>query len=121
MAEPTTLPWRRGQDWVSLAAGGYLAFAPLWVEVSPAGRWAMGLIGLAVVALSLVALAVPSATVDEGLLVATAVMALAAPWVFSFTEATSAAWTSWLVGILVGVSALGAIPAAHPAHRPHAP
>ena len=121
MAEQTTLPWRRGQDWVSLAAGGYLAFAPLWVEVGTAGRWAMGLIGLVVMALSLVALAVPSATVDEGLLVVTAAAALAAPWVFSFADVTSAAWTSWLVGILVGVSALGAIPAGRPAHRPHVP
>jgi uncharacterized membrane protein HdeD (DUF308 family) len=110
-------PWTRVQDWLVLVAGGYLALSPLWVDVSTAGTWAMVIIGVAVAAVSVVALAMPGAYADEWLTVAAGVVAFIAPWVLSYTESTAAAWTSWVVGIVVAGLALSALPASLEVYR----
>jgi SPW repeat len=117
MANAMFRPWTRIQDWVSLIAGAFLALSPLWVTVSTAGAWAMVIIGLAVVVMALIALARPGAYIDEWTTAAGGVVAFIAPWVFSYSGDSGAAWTSWIVGFVVVVSALAALPASRAVYR----
>ncbi|HLV59709.1 MAG TPA: SPW repeat protein [Natronosporangium sp.] len=110
MADVMTRPWTRPQDWISLVAGAYLVLSPLWVSVSAGGAWAMVLIGLAVVVLALIALARPGAYVDEWVTAAAGALAFLAPWLFGYADESGAAWTSWIVGLIVVISALSAVP-----------
>jgi len=110
-------PWTRVQDWLVLVAGGFLALSPLWVDVSTAGTWAMVIIGAATAAVAIVALAMPGAYADEWLAVVAGGVAFIAPWVFSYTEYTAAAWTSWIVGVIVAGLALAALPASREVYR----
>lgn len=110
-------PWTRIQDWVILVAGAFLALSPLWVDVDTRGTWAMVIIGLVIVALAVVALAMPGAYVDEGVMAAVGVVAFIAPWLFSYSGDTAAAWTSWIVGVVVAGLALSALPASRAVYR----
>jgi SPW repeat len=110
-------PWTRIQDWVILAAGAFLALSPLWVDVDTRGAWAMVIIGVVIAVLALVALAMPGAYVDEGVMAAVGVVAFIAPWLFSYYEDTAAAWTSWIVGVVVAGLALSALPASREVYR----
>lgn len=85
MASVTT-PWRRWQDWVTAAAGGFLALSPSWFDIGTAGTWAMVTIGAAMVVLGVTALYMPGLMADEGLAVAAGVAAFVAPWLFSFAD-----------------------------------
>jgi len=116
---PTTpaRPWTRIQDWVILVAGAFLALSPLWVDVDTRGTWAMVIIGLVTAALAVVALAMPGAYVDEGVTAAVGVVAFIAPWLFSYYEDTAAAWTSWIVGVVVAGLALSALPTSRAVYR----
>jgi hypothetical protein len=116
MASEVT-PWRRWQDWATAAAGVLLAISPLWVNLNTRGSWAMVIIGLAMAAFGLIALASPGMVADEWMAVAAGAVAFIAPWVFSFTEYTAAAWTSWIIGVVVVGSALAAVPESREAHR----
>lgn len=110
-------PWVRAQDWVSLVAGGFLALSPLWVDVGTAATWAMVIIGLAVVAMALIALAMPGAYIDEWMTAVGGVAAFVAPWVFDYASVTTAAWQSWIVGLVVVAAALFALPASREVYR----
>ncbi|HET8683445.1 MAG TPA: SPW repeat protein [Micromonosporaceae bacterium] len=110
-------PWRRWQDWVTTAAGAFLALSPIWFDVDAAGAWAMIIVGVVMVAFGVVALARPGLVADEMLAVASGVVAFIAPWVFSFTDYTAASWTAWVVGVVVVASALWALPASRAVHH----
>lgn len=110
-------PWTRPQDWVSLVAGGYLALSPLWLSVSTGTAWAMAIIGLAVVVMALIALAMPGAFIDEWMTAAGGAVAFIAPWVFGYAGNAGAAWTSWIVGVVVAAAALLALPASREVYR----
>ncbi|MEV4701858.1 SPW repeat domain-containing protein [Actinoplanes sp. NPDC049316] len=112
-----TMPWRRWQDWLTTAAGVFLALSPIWVEVGTAGTWAMVIIGAAMAVFGLVALYSPGLMTDEVLAIAAGVVAFLAPWLFSYSDATGAAWTSWVVGVIVAVSGALALPASRAAHQ----
>lgn len=113
--------WSRGQDWVSLAAGAYLALAPLWVEAGAGATWSMVLVGLVIVVLALVALAAPGAYTDEWMTALAGVTAFVSPWLFGYASSGPAAWTAWTVGVVVTAAGLAAVPASREAHlRRHA-
>lgn len=117
MADLMSRPWTRPQDWVSLIAGAFLLLSPLWVGVGAGGAWAMVIIGLAIVVMALVALARPGAYIDEWMTAAGGVLAFLAPWLFGFSDRPGAAWTSWIVGIIVVIAALAAVPASRQVHQ----
>ncbi len=117
MATTQTRPWTRGQDWLNLVAGGYLGLSPLWVQVGTGATWALVVIGAAIAVLALVALAAPGAYVDEWITAAGGVVAFIAPWLFSYAGASAAAWGSWIVGVVVVVSALTAVPVSRAVYR----
>lgn len=109
MAAEETRPWTRIQDWLSLAAGVVLALSPIWFTVTTRVMWTMVIIGAAVAVMALIALAMPGAFIDEGVMAVGGVAAFIAPWVFSYTDVRGAAWTSWIVGVVVAGSALLAV------------
>lgn len=111
MAETLSKPWTRFQDWVTLLAGAFLALSAIWVDVSTGGAWAMVIIGAAIGVLALIALALPGAFIDEWATAAGGVVAFVAPWLFSYADQSNAAWTSWIVGAVVTLFALAAVPA----------
>lgn len=110
-------PWRRWQDWVTTAAGVFLAISPLWVNLGARGIWAMVIIGLVMAVIGLTALAAPGMVADEWLAVAAGAVAFIAPWVFAFTGFKGASWTSWVIGVVVIASALAAVPDSRAVHR----
>jgi hypothetical protein len=116
-----TKPWQRWQDWVTTAAGAFLALSPIWFDVDSAGTWAMVIIGVAMAVLGLIALYNPGLMADEVFAIVAGVVAFAAPWLFSYTDYTEAMWTSFVVGVMVAVSAALALPASRTAHRQLAP
>lgn len=116
-----TKPWQRWQDWVTTAAGAFLALSPIWFDVDTAGTWTMVIIGAAMALFGLIALYSPGLMADEVLAIAAGVLAFVAPWLFSYTDYTEASWTSWAVGVIVTASAALALPASRMAHRRLAP
>lgn len=117
MANGQNRPWMRVQDWISLVAGAYLALSTLWVDVGTGGTWTMVIIGLAIVAMAVVALAMPGVYIDEWATAVGGLAAFIAPWVVGFTGTAGAAWTSWIVGAVVVISALAALPASRAVYR----
>lgn len=117
MSDTQVRSWTRPQDWAALVAGGVLALTPLWVEVSTRNTWVMVVTGVVVAAMAVIALALPGAFVDEWTMAAVGAFAFVSPWVFSFTGSMGAAWTSWVVGLVVAVVALAAVPASRHAYQ----
>jgi hypothetical protein len=117
MAAEETRPWTRIQDWLSLVAGAVLALSPIWLEVTTTVMWTMVIIGAAVAVMALIALAMPGAYIDEWMMALAGVAAFVAPWVFSYTDVQAAAWTSWVVGVVVAGSALLAVPSSRAVYR----
>lgn len=117
MAAEETRPWTRIQDWLSLVAGAVLALSPIWLEVTATVMWTMVIIGAAVAVMALIALAMPGAYIDEWMMVLAGVAAFVAPWVLSYTDVQAAAWTSWVVGVVVAGSALLAVPSSRAVYR----
>jgi hypothetical protein len=117
MADLQSRAWTRPQDWLSLIAGAYLALSPLWVDIDNTGTWAMVVIGAAIGVMALIGLAAPGAYIDEWMAAVGGAAAIAAPWVFTYTDATAASWTSWIAGAVTVVAALAAVPASRSVYR----
>jgi hypothetical protein len=104
-------PWNRLQDWVTLLAGVYTATSPLALStIGMTGEArvvvAMITLGALVVISSIVSLARPNVIAAEWATTLFGVLLFVSPWVVGYTELTGAAWTSWLVGVLVVVVSL---------------
>lgn len=110
MASAETRPWTRIQDWVSLIAGVVLALSPIWLEVTTTVMWALIIGGAVIAVMTLVALAMPGAYIDEWMMALLGAATFVAPWVLSYTDVQAATWTSWAVGLVVVVAALAAVP-----------
>lgn len=117
MADLQSTAWTRPQDWLSLIAGGYLALSPLWVSIDSTGTWAMVVIGAAIGVMALIALAAPGAYIDEWMTALAGAVAFVAPWVFTYTDAKGAAWTTWIAGAVTVLAALAAVPASRSVYR----
>jgi hypothetical protein len=101
-------PWTRLQDWVTLVAGVYTMTSPIvlsTVGMTGDGKVVVAMITLgALVAISsLVSLARPKASAAVWATTAFGVLLFVAPWVVGYAGLTGAAWTSWLVGVIVVV------------------
>lgn len=102
--------WRRWEDWVALAAGGYTALSPLWTATNDAATTTMVVLGVIIVGASVWSLAVPHDRVSELGLVILGVLLFAAPWAMQFTELDAMALTAWTAGAVTFVMALLAGP-----------
>lgn len=114
-------PWTKLQDWSTLVLGVILFLAPgvygtyetavnaskcLTTSTSTAwffapSTWNAGFVGIALIAVSLWALARPDASVTEWLRIVLGAWLFFSPWILGFVAIGALAWTAWIIGILV--------------------
>ena len=107
--------WQRWQDWAALVIGVLTALTPIVAATDTAALWTLIVFGVLVAAAALWSLAQPGSAVSEYVHLALGVLLFISPWVFSYTDLTGAAWTSWVAGVLVVAVGLAALPAANAA------
>lgn len=114
-------PWTKLQDWSTLVLGVILFLAPvaygtyetaanaskcLTTNASTAwfyanSTWNAGIVSIALIAVSLWALARPGAAVTEWLRIVLGAWLFFAPWILGFAAIGVLAWTAWIIGIMV--------------------
>lgn len=116
MSNAQSRPWTRVHDWVTLLVGVFMGLSPFWFA-EDSGAWTMMILGGAIAAMALIALAKPEAFVSEGIIAAAGALAFLAPWVMTYTSDAGAAWISWIGGIVVVVVSLAALPVSREVYR----
>jgi hypothetical protein len=104
-------PWNRWQDWVTLAIGvavvlAAIVFADLW----SAAMNAVTVLGVVLIAASLVALARPEMMADRYVVGIAGVLLVIAPWAVGYTDLAALAWSSWIGGAITVVMEAMALP-----------
>jgi SPW repeat-containing protein len=103
--------WTKWQDWGVLVLGILLVVAP-WIFGTATTQaliaWNAGIVGVALVASTLWTFAQASVSATEWGYIAWLQLILGAwliiaPWLLGFAAITTAAWTAWIIGILVVV------------------
>lgn len=114
-------PWAKLQDWSTLVLGVILFLVPvaygtyetatnaskcLTTSASTAwffanSTWDAGIVSIALVAVSLWALARPGASVTEWLRIVLGAWLFFSTWILGFATIGALAWTAWIIGILV--------------------
>ena len=114
--------WTRWQVMLALVAGAYAALSPLWTQTDDTATWTMVVLGVATVAISLWALAMPEDRISEYALVLMGVLFIASPWVMGFDNIDNMALTAWIVGAVTIIAGVLAMPEVeqrmHMHHRP---
>ncbi|WP_051579879.1 SPW repeat domain-containing protein [Pseudonocardia acaciae] len=102
----------RWLDWTNLLLGLYVLFVPLFTLDSENGStiWTAEVLGAVVALTAIWALAQPASAAAEWTLASAGVLLLIAPFVLSYTHLTGAAWNAYVVGAVVAVLALSALP-----------
>ena len=117
---------QRWQDWVTTVAGLYVFFSP-WIipyffpsaTVAGMGAWALHILGAAIAAIGVAALA-SYRLWEEWAELALGVALILAPWFFQFSGVTAFTWSSIVVGVVVVLMAVIALtPANMAAQRGH--
>lgn len=106
--QPTPLygerkPWRTWQDWVNIALGVYLVFAPIWTATAPTG-WFIT-VGLLAIAAGLWATGTGSSSAAEWSQILIGIVLFLSPWFGGFAAATAGALTAWVIGAALAVLA----------------
>jgi membrane associated rhomboid family serine protease len=104
--------WSRWQDWTNAALGAYVLFVPLFTRDSEGGAtvWAAEIFGALIVLVALWALAQPASSAAEWTQAALGALYALAPFYLGYTDLPGAAWNAYIVGALVLVLALWALP-----------
>ena len=115
--------WSRWQDWTNLILGVWLFVSPWLIGFagSSSAAWNAWILGLAVTAFALWALAVPGSRGAQWWLVISAAWVFVAPWLLGFAGVASAAWNAWILGVVVALAAIVALTAIGGAKRTAAP
>jgi hypothetical protein len=105
-------PWHRWQDWINLILGIWLFISP-WFWAGPImalrdARSDSWLLGVIVIIMALWALSAPTLSVPEWIMTVAGVWLFIAPWVLIFSMAHPAAWSHWIVGVIVFLLAISA-------------
>ncbi|MGH4024089.1 MAG: SPW repeat protein [Pseudonocardiaceae bacterium] len=112
--------WTRWQDWGAVVLGVVAGLSVFFVESarsSDAAMWSMLLFGVLLLATGLWSLAMPGSVASEYVHIALGALLFISPWVLGYTDATGAAWTSWVIGLLAVAVGAAAVPVATTAHR----
>lgn len=109
--------WQRWQDWAALVIGVLVALSPLVTTTDAAAAWTLVVLGVLIAATGLWSLAAPGSVASEYVHGVLGVLLFIAPWVMSYSDLSSASWTSWVGGALTVIVAAAALPAANAAHR----
>lgn len=104
----TARPWVGWQDWISILLGVFLIVGPLLVADLP-NAWFMPL-GVFAIILSIWGLGTSSSPASESLQIVVGIILFIAPWIGSFADVATAAWTAWIVGIaLIALAVAGMV------------
>ena len=97
----------RWQDWATMVLGVMLIVSPFVSrETSSKGAvWSAVIIGAALLVLGAIAAYQRDVQAIEYLPAVTGIVAIVAPWLFSYTGSSGTAWTSWIVGVLAMLTA----------------
>lgn len=105
-------PWVRWQDWVAVVLGAYLVLSTTWTSVPGGGAAAMVVLGVLLIVASVWSLALPASMTSEYGHMLLGVLLFLAPWVLGFAAYGAAAWTCWVIGVLVVLIGAAALPEA---------
>jgi len=108
--------WRRWQDWVALVAGVYAFLSPIWTPTVSKATTTLVILGIVAAVVALVSLAMPGLVALEWATVVIGVLTFISPWVIGFTATTGMAWTAWIVGVVLVVVGLLALPESSRVH-----
>ncbi len=101
--------WTRWQDWGSLLLGIVLFVSPWFLATASqaSSAWNAWIVGILVALVALWALMQPDISVPQWLGIVLGAWLVIAPWMLGFAAIGAAAWTAWIIGILLIV--LGAL------------
>lgn len=109
-------PWAKWQDWSTLVVGAVLFLTPFVIGAAAntvqctlgsttwflaVSSWDAWIVGVALVAASLWALARPGAGMTEWVRIVLGVWLFFVLWILGFEASGAAAWIAWSAGILV--------------------
>jgi len=117
MTEPATRAWTRPHDWAEVVLGVVAVLSFLWADTDNTAMWTMIVLGALIALDGLVSLAMPGLVYGEGLQIVLGALLFISPWVMTYTDMTTAAWSSWIIGGLTIVVGAAALPVANAAHR----
>lgn len=111
--------WTRWQDWGAVVLGVVAGLSVLWwrLDTTDNAFWSLLAFGVLLLAGGLWSLAMPGSVASEYVHVGLGLLLFVSPWVLGYSELTGAAWTSWVIGVLVVVVGASAIPVASAAHH----
>ena len=109
--------WMRWQDWGAVVLGVVAGLSVFFVTAPNAATWTLLLFGVLLLASGLWSLAMPGSVASEYVHIALGALLFISPWVLDYTDATGAAWTSWVIGVLAVAVGAAAVPVATTAHR----
>lgn len=92
--------WTSWQDWTGLVLGIWLFLSPWIVGFASGFSWNAWVFGIAIVLVTLWALAAPRRTAAEILLGLFGVWIFITPWLLGFSSLAGQAWNMWILGIL---------------------
>lgn len=103
--------WTRPQDWTNASLGTYMLFVPSFTANSPdnATIWAAEVLGGLIVLTALWALAAPRSQGAEWTNATLGGLLFVAPWLFGYADLGGAAGNAWVVGALVASLSLWAL------------
>lgn len=109
-------------DWINLLLGGWLIVSP-WVLGTVGGTTSTVLVimGIALVIFSAWALFRVEERAAEWWNFFMGVLLFLLPWIFNYTTTFSIAWNSWIVGVVVAILALVAMPLVSGLHHHEPP
>ncbi|MHB1008053.1 MAG: SPW repeat domain-containing protein [Propionibacteriaceae bacterium] len=115
--------WRRWEDYVAIAAGLFTVLGALiWTSSMGSSRMLMVLFGGLLIITGVLNLSMPSTPWLEYSQCGIGVLLFLSPWIGRYAASavmsvTSAAWTSWIVGIITAVVTAAAFrPVLHARH-----
>lgn len=105
----------RWQDWVMLVFGIWLFFSPFILQYSSytgIAAWNAYVLGIAVTAFAIAALAVPRAW-EEWVNLVLGIWMILSPFALGFYSESAAMWNNVLIGLLIGCDAVWAMMSKH--------
>ena len=100
-----------------MVAGLYALLSPIWTTTVSKATTTLVILGIVAAVVGLVSLAMPGAVALEWVTIVVGVLMFIAPWVIRFTATTGMAWTAWIVGVVLVVAGLLALPQSNRVHQ----
>ena len=110
-------PWNEWHNWVTVAAGVYVALSTMWTPTIGISMPLMITGGVVLALIGVINLATPGMPPIEWAQAVIALLVVGLPWMGSFAGMNSTAWSAWIPGgIALIVSALAIRPSIEEYH-----